>query len=66
VIAPGAASGSTEHTGHSAAYPGGAALTMGGASSVPHDSQKLSPAPTGAPQDGQAASPPVRSSSRVT
>src|SRR5260370_31258468 len=52
----GGVSGYTEHTGHSASYPGGAALTMGGASSVPHDSQKLSAAPTGAPHDGQMAS----------
>ena len=52
----GGASGSTEHTGHSASYPTGAELTAGGASSVPHASQKLSRAPTGAPQDGQVAS----------
>jgi hypothetical protein len=36
-------------------YPGGEVLTAGGASSIPHDSQKLSAASTGAPHDGQEA-----------
>jgi hypothetical protein len=70
VITLGGRSGSTEHTGHCASYSGGVVLTTGGASSVPHDSQKLSLAPTGAPQDGQVlpagCGPPVAPGSSVT
>jgi hypothetical protein len=44
-------------------YPGDAVLTTAGASSLPQDSQKLSVALTGSPQDGQvppaSAGPPV-------
>jgi len=34
-------------------YPAGGVLMAGAASSVPHDSQKLSVTSTGAPHDGQ-------------
>src|ERR1700746_92773 len=52
LIGPGGVDSSSEHTGHCAVYPGGPALLTGGASSVPHDSQKLSAAPAAAPQVG--------------
>ncbi len=56
LIAPGGTDSSAEHTGHCAEYPGGLALTTGGVSSVPQDSQKLSVALACAPQEEQVRS----------